>query len=144
MEFIVIYIIKLYIYSIEVSATCKLHVYHDCIIVTYIKISGYVYQNCIYINKNSLPLHIPFISTTQIYFGTCKILCLSSLFHFYIYKNNSYILKFNKTKCQWIFRQMQTTFHVFKEYMYIPHTHKQIFSANRGSTSVTIKTQLSL
>ena len=62
MEFIVIYIIKLYIYSIEVSATCKLHVYHDCIIVMYIKISGNVSQKCMYNNKkqltSSFSLHI--------------------------------------------------------------------------------------
>ena len=35
----------------EVSATCKLHVYHHYIIVTYIKISGYVSQKCMYNNK---------------------------------------------------------------------------------------------
>ena len=62
MEFIVIYIIELYIYSTEVSVTCKLHVYHDCIIVTYIKISGNISQKCMYNNKkqitNSFSLHI--------------------------------------------------------------------------------------
>ena len=51
MEFIVMYIIELYIHSTEVSATCKLHVYHHCIIVTYIKISGNVSQKCMYNNK---------------------------------------------------------------------------------------------
>ena len=46
-EFIVMYIIDVYIYSTEVSATCKLHVYHHCII----KISGNVSQKCMYNNK---------------------------------------------------------------------------------------------
>ncbi len=54
MEFIVMYTFKLYIYSTEVSATCKLDVYHHCIIVTYIKISGYVSQKCMYNNKKQL------------------------------------------------------------------------------------------
>ena len=62
LEFIFIYIIQFYIYSIEVSATCKLHVYHDCIIVMYIKISGNVSQKCMYNNKkqltSSFSLHI--------------------------------------------------------------------------------------
>ena len=51
MELIVMYIFELYIYSTEVSATCKLHVYHHCIIVTYTKISGNVSQKCMYDNK---------------------------------------------------------------------------------------------
>ena len=62
MEFTVIYIIELYIYSKEVYARFKLHGYHHCIIVTYIKISGYVSQKCMYNNKkqltSSFSLHI--------------------------------------------------------------------------------------
>ncbi len=48
--------------------------------------------------------------------------------------------KIQQTECQWIFRQRNQHFMYIKSiYTYLIHIHKQIFGANRGSTSVTIK-----